>query len=42
MLSLEAINAILIVFSLTWPGIEPLIYSTQDKQATYYTAVAVM
>ena len=39
---LEAINTILIVFSLTWPGIEPLIYSTQDKQAIYYTTVAVM
>ena len=40
-LSREETNTNIIVFGLTWPGLEPKIYHTWDMQANYYTIDAV-
>ena len=40
MLSGEAINTNFIVFSLTWPGLEPTIYHTRGKHANHYATDA--
>jgi hypothetical protein len=37
MLSGEATNTNFIVFGLTGPGLEPMIYRTQGEHANYYT-----
>jgi hypothetical protein len=37
MLSGEATNTNFIVFGLTRPGLEPMIYRTQGEHANYYT-----
>jgi len=41
MLSEEATNINFIVFGLTGPGLEPMIYCTLGEQANHYAADAV-
>ena len=41
MLSGKATNTYLIVFGLTQPGLEPMIYHTRGEHANHYTTDAV-
>ena len=39
--SREAANTKIIVFGLTWPGLEPTIYHTQNEHANHYTTARI-
>ena len=42
LLSWEAAYTNFIIFDLTWPGLEPMIYHTWDKHANHHTTDAVL